>query len=96
MIPIDQYKTLREKLDELLIEYDIPKEHFHDSGWLNANIRKLFFQNTENEAAEAEDLDRFICKILDDVERTLIYIHKLCPYPLTRLYEDINYDRILN
>jgi hypothetical protein len=96
MIPVEEYKNLREKLDDLLIEYDIPKEYWHNSQWLNANIKRLFFENTKAEAAEADNLDRFTAKVMNDVEIALVYVHKLCPFFLTRLYGNINYDRILN
>jgi hypothetical protein len=49
----EEYKINREILDDLMIEYDIPKIHRHNSNWLNLNIDKYI-------PIDSNDFQKFI------------------------------------
>jgi hypothetical protein len=74
----EDYRTNRELLDNLLIEYDIPKEYWHNMNWLNSNLIDYFNFFRENGQYE-------------DFTKAINLIHKLSPIPLTKLYA-ITYD----
>jgi hypothetical protein len=37
----EYYKEQREILEDLMIEYDVPKRYWHNANWLNSNIDKF-------------------------------------------------------
>lgn len=77
----EHYKELREQLDDILVEYSIPKEYWHNMTWLNANIENFMKRHP----------DQFNWDSTKDFRDAIKLIHKLSPTPLNRLHS-INYD----
>jgi hypothetical protein len=66
----ESYKELREQLDDILLDYDVPKYNWHNMTWLNANIEGY---------VDITQFPRTFAKAIR-------LIHKLSPTPLNRLH----------